>query len=95
MSAPSGNAWNEAAEHLYLYPHPLTLACNHAEAERMRLADSAAYAAMCATWGQLGGLTTFYRYGPDYYRLLARKRWNKVGAEVLAEYVRLTKTGRS
>ena len=85
----------DKAEQLYLYPHPLTLARNRAEAERMRLADSAAYSAMCATWGSLGGLTTFYRYGADYYRLLARRRWKKVSAEVLAEYVHTTKSGRS
>ena len=85
----------ERAEQLYLYPHPLTLARNRAEAERMRLADSAAYSAMCATWGSLGGLTTFYRYGADYYRLLARRRWKKVSAEVLAEYVAMKKAGRS
>ena len=82
-------------EQLYLYPHPLTLARDRAEAERMRLADSASYSAMCATWGSLGGLTTFYRYGADYYRLLARRRWKKVSAEVLAEYVAMKKSERS
>ncbi len=97
MAAPSG-AIGETTEQLYRYPHPLTLARNRAEAKRMRLADSAAYSAMCATWGSLGGLTTFYRYGADYYRLLARRRWKKVSAEVLAEYVQTAKakkTGRS
>ena len=94
MAALSG-ATNERAEQLYLYPHPLTLARDHAEAERMRLADSAAYSAMCATWGSLGGLTTFYRYGADYYRLLAQRRWKKVSAEVLAEYVRIMKATRT
>ena len=99
MAALSG-ATEEKAEQLYLYPHPLTLARDRAEAEaeRMRLADSAAYSAMCATWGSLGGLTTFYRYGADYYRLLARRRWEKVSAEILAEYVatkKATKLRRS
>ena len=94
MAAPRG-ATAEGAEQLYLYPHPLTLARNRAEAERMRLADSATYSAMCATWGSLGGLTTFYRYGSDYYRLLARRRWEKVSAEVLAHYVQTKKAGRS
>ncbi len=70
-------------EQLYLYPHPLTLARDHAEAERVRLADTAAYSSMCATWGRLGGLSTYYRYGPHYYRLLALRRWNKVPAEDL------------
>ena len=79
----------------YLYPHPLILARDRAEAERVRLADSAAYSSMCATWGSLGGLTTFYRYGADYYRLLARRRWEKATAEDLAEYVASAKAGRS
>lgn len=95
MAAPITAQTSGKAEQLYLYPHPLTLARDHAEAERVRLADTAAYSAMCATWGRLGGLTTFYRYGADYYRLLARRRWEKVGAEVLAEYVRTMKAGRS
>ena len=75
----------------YLYPHPLTLARDRADAERVRLADSAAYSSMCVTWGSLGGLTTFYRYGADYYRLLSRRRWEKATAEDLAEYVASTK----
>lgn len=79
----------------YLYPHPLTLARNHAEAEGVRLADSAAYSAMCATWGRLGGLPTFYRYGAGYFRLLAARRWNKATTDELAEYVQTTKAGRS
>lgn len=68
---------------LYLYPHPLTLARDHAEAERVRLADTNAYSSMCATWGQLGGLTTFYRYGSSWYALLALKRWGRITAEDL------------
>lgn len=65
---------------LYLYPHPLTLARERVEAERMRLADSAAYSTMCATWGQLGGLTTLYRYGREHFRLLALHRWGDTAA---------------
>ena len=57
---------------LFLYPHPLRLARDRVEAERIRLADSAAYSTMCAAWGQLGGLSTYFRYGPAYFRLL---RW--------------------
>ncbi len=87
MAAPT-----ERTEQLYLYPHPLTLARDRAEAECVRLADSAAYSAMYATWGSFGGLTTFYRYGADYYRLLARRRWKKVSAEALAEYVAMKAT---
>ena len=91
MVAPT----SKGAEQLYLYPHPLTLTRDRAEAERIRLADSAAYSSMCATWGRLGGLTTFYRYGAHYYRLLARRRWEKATAEDLAEYVASAKAGRS
>ena len=87
MAAPAA----VKSEQLYLYPHPLSLARDRAEAERVRLADSAAYSEMCATWGSLGGLTTFYRYGADYYRLLARKRCGKATAEELAEYRALRK----
>ncbi len=72
------------AGQLYLYPHPLTLARDHAEAERFRLADSVAYSSMCATWGRLGGLSTYYRYGSAYFRLLAMRRWEKITAEDLA-----------
>ena len=66
------------ADGTYLYPHPLTLARDHAEAERIRLADTAAYSSMCATWGRLGGLTTFYRYGPEHYRRMALVRWGRL-----------------
>ena len=66
------------SEQPFLYPHPLTLACDHAEAERIRLADSEAYSSMCATWGRLGDLTTYYRYGPSWFRLLALRRWERV-----------------
>jgi hypothetical protein len=66
------------SEQPYLYPHPLTLARDHAEAERIRLADSGAYSSMCATWGRLGGLTTYYRYGPSWYRMLGLRRWNRI-----------------
>ena len=75
----------DATEGLYLYPHPLTLARDHAEAERVRLADTAAYSEMCRTWGSLGGLTTLYRYGTPWYAALAARRWGKISAEVLAE----------
>jgi hypothetical protein len=70
-------------QEVFLYPHPLTLARDHAEAERIRLADSAAYSSMCATWGRVGGLSTFYRYGREHFRLLALHRWGD--ATALAE----------
>lgn len=69
---------DRARGQVYLYPHPLTLARDHAEAERIRLADSVAYSSMCATWGRLGGLTTFYRYGASWFRLLALRRWERI-----------------
>ena len=37
-------------------------------------------------WGRLGGLATFERYGPDYFALLARRRWKRIRAELLQEY---------
>lgn len=37
-------------------------------------------------WGRLGGLKTFALYGPGWFALLARRRWNKITAEQLAEY---------
>jgi hypothetical protein len=68
-----------AREQVYLYPHPLTLARDHAEAERIRLVDSS----MCVVWGRLGGLSTFYRYGREHFRLLSQHRWGN--ATALAE----------
>ena len=67
-----------APEQPYLYPHPPTLARDHAEAEKIRLTDTRAYSSMCATWGRLGGLTTYYRYGPSWFRLLALRRWERI-----------------
>jgi hypothetical protein len=76
--------FGEASRAYYLlYPHPLTLARDHAEAERIRLADSAAYSSMCATWGRLGGLTTLYRWGPSWFRLLAMGRWELISPKDL------------
>lgn len=74
---------DERAEQLFLYPHPLRLARDRAEAERIRLADREAYAAMCRTLGQLGGLSTYYAYGPSYFRVLALFRWGKATDEDL------------
>ncbi len=39
--------------------------------------------ARSATWGQFGGLTTFYRYSSSWYALLALKRWGRISAEDL------------
>jgi hypothetical protein len=36
-------------------------------------------------WGRLGGLRTLALYGRGWFALLARRRWEKVTAEQLAE----------
>ncbi len=84
----------EVPEQLYLYPHPLTLARDHAEAERIRLADSAAYSSMCATWGRLGGLTTYYRYGSAWYAALAGRRHGAITEGELAAELEALKGAR-
>lgn len=38
-------------------------------------------------WGRRGGLATLRLYGPAWFVLLARRRWEKVGAEALAEHM--------
>lgn len=65
-----------AAEQPYRYPHPLTLARRRADAERDRSAHVGESVAASA-WGQLGGLTTFYRHGSEHYRRMALKRWGE------------------
>lgn len=37
-------------------------------------------------WGRWGGLETLARYGRPWFSLLARRRWGRIGAEVLACY---------
>ncbi len=39
-----------------------------------------------ARWGRLGGLETLRRYGQPWFSLLARRRWEKIGAEALNRY---------
>jgi hypothetical protein len=73
-----------ATGQVYPCPHPLTLARDHAEAKRIRLADSEAYSSLCATWGRLGGLTTLYRCGPAWFRLPALGRWEPISPKGLA-----------
>jgi hypothetical protein len=36
-------------------------------------------------WGRRGGLATVRRYGTAWFSLLARRRWERVSAERLAE----------
>ena len=73
---------------VYVYPHPLSLARSRAEAERALLADREDYGELCRSWGRLGGLATFFKYGRRYYRLLAKVRWGDPSASVeLAAHV--------
>jgi hypothetical protein len=37
--------------------------------------------------GRRGGLATLKLYGPAWFVLLARRRWEKIGAEALAEHM--------
>ena len=37
-----------------------------------------------ARWGRRGGLRTLALYGPGWFALLARRRWNKITSEQLA-----------
>ena len=38
-----------------------------------------------ARWGRLGGLATARRYGTAWMALLARRRWERISTEALAE----------
>jgi hypothetical protein len=46
-----------------------------------------------ARWGRLGGLKTFGLYGPRWFVLLARRRWEKVSAAQLEEPFAVIRTG--
>lgn len=48
-----------------------------------------------ARWGRLGGLATARRYGTAWMALLARRRWEKVTAEALAEAFAAINGGRA
>jgi hypothetical protein len=48
-----------------------------------------------ARWGRLGGLETFALYGPGWFVLLARRRWEKITAAQLEEAFSVIRTGRS
>ncbi len=45
--------------------------------------------------GRLGGLRTLALYGAPWFSLLALRRWEKVGAEALAESLAAMRGGRS
>jgi hypothetical protein len=48
-----------------------------------------------ARWGRRGGLATAKRYGTAWMALLARRRWEKIGADALAEAFAAIGGGRS
>lgn len=48
-----------------------------------------------ARWGRLGGLKTFHLYGPGWFMLLARRRWEKITAAQLEEAFAAINAGRS
>jgi hypothetical protein len=46
-------------------------------------------------WGRRGGLATLRRYGTAWFSLLARRRWERITAEALAEVFAAMNGGRS
>jgi hypothetical protein len=48
-----------------------------------------------ARWGRLGGLKTFGLYGPGWFVLLARRRWEKISAAQLEVAFAAINAGRS
>ena len=55
----------------------------------------AAHAGDFARWGRTGGLATARRYGTAWMALLARRRWERITAEALAEAFAAINRGRS
>ncbi len=54
-----------------------------------------AHAGDFARWGRMGGLATARRYGTAWMTLLARRRWERVTAEALADAFAAINGGRS
>jgi len=54
-----------------------------------------AHGADFARWGRRGGLSTLRRYGTAWFALLAKRRWEKITAEALAEAFDTIGGGRS
>ena len=55
-----------------------------------------AHAGGFVRWGRMGGLATARRYGTAWMALLARRRWERIDAEALAEaFAAITGGGRS
>jgi hypothetical protein len=55
----------------------------------------AVHAGDFARWGRRGGLATASRYGTAWMTLLARRRWERITAEALAEAFAAIGGGRS
>ncbi len=53
--------------------------------ELSREEHRAIHAQQWAEWGSLGGTETLRRYGTAWFSLLARRRWEQVGADVPAQ----------
>ncbi len=47
-----------------------------------------------ARWGRRGGLATVRRYGRAWFSLLARRRWQKISGDALAEAFAAMNEGR-
>jgi hypothetical protein len=47
-----------------------------------------------ARWGRRGGLATARRYGTAWFTLLARRRWERITAEAVAEVFAVMNGGR-
>jgi hypothetical protein len=47
-----------------------------------------------ARWGRRGGLATLRRYGTAWFSLLARRRWEKISGDALAEAFAAMNGGR-
>jgi hypothetical protein len=48
-----------------------------------------------ARWGRRGGLATVRRYGTAWFSLLAKRRWEKISGDTLAEVFATINGGRS
>jgi hypothetical protein len=64
-------------------------------AEIPREEHRAVHAGDFARWGRRGGLATARRYGTAWMALLARRRWEKIGEEALAEAFAAVNGGRA
>jgi hypothetical protein len=54
---------------------PTLLAIREAALKEWIVAET--YSDVCRAWGHLGGLTTAHRYGGEWFRELALRRWER------------------